>query len=199
MHRISITLLISLQWVLLNAHPLGSAVPGEKNKQDSIAVLVVYYSVTGNTQKMAEAVIAGAQKVPSVTAFLKTPDKVTAADLKMADVILIGSPTYYGNMAGPVKGFIDDWWLDYKVSLVDKIGAAFSTGGGESGGKEHVIYSLIIAMMNAGMIIAGPVEGMLGGTGVTALSPVSENALKEASSLGERAANIALKFKAAQR
>jgi len=54
-------------------------------------------------------------------------------------------------------------------------------------------------MMNAGMIIAGPAEGILGGAGVTALSPVSENALKEAGTLGERAANIALKFKTVQR
>lgn len=199
MNRFAVSLIIGITLIFLNAQVIGSTFQPEWNKQDSIKVLVVYYSATGNTEKMAEAVVAGAQKVHSVAAVLKTPDNVTADDLKKADVILIGSPTYYGNMAGPVKSFIDNWWLKYKVSLVDKVGGAFSTGGGESGGKENVIYSLIIAMLNGGMIVAGPVEGILGGTGVTALSPVNEDALKEASALGERAANIALTFKAVQR
>jgi NAD(P)H dehydrogenase (quinone) len=146
---------------------------------------------------MAQAVVTGAQRITSVATIIKTPDKVTDTDLKTADAILLGSPTYFGDMAEPMKAFIDDWWLKYHTSLINKVGGAFSTGAGETGGKEHVLYSFIIAMMNAGMIIVGPLEGSSFGTaGVTALDPVNENALNEASAFGERAARIAQQLKA---
>ena len=163
--------------------------------QVKINVLVVYYSVTGNTEKMAKAVVEGAKKVQGVEAVAKTPDKVIEADLKTADAIVLGSPTYYANMAGPMKSFIDDWWLKYKINLSDKVGAAFATAGSETGGKEQVLHSLIASLLNAGMIIAGPLEGPFGRAGVAALAPVNETALKEASALGERVANIAFRLK----
>lgn len=174
--------------------PETAAAP-DSAKQTSTIVLVVYYSLTGNTEKMANAVAEGAQKVSHVSVLMRTPDKVTGTDLHTADAILLGSPTYYGNMAAPMKAFIDDWWLKHRVSLVDKVGGAFSSGGDETGGKEHVLYSLIIAMMNAGMIIVGPVEGVFGLTGVSALDPVSEDALKKARALGERVATMARQLK----
>jgi NAD(P)H dehydrogenase (quinone) len=163
----------------------------------AIRVLVVYYSLTGNTEKMAKAVSQGAEKVPGATVLTKTVNDVTASDLKSADAIVLGSPTYYGDMAGPMKTFIDDWYLKHAVSLVDKVGGAFSTGKLETGGKEHVIYSLIIAMMGAGMIVAGPLEDSFGypTPGVSALDPVNEAALKEARGLGERVAGVARRIK----
>jgi NAD(P)H dehydrogenase (quinone) len=144
---------------------------------------------------MAKAVVEGALKVADVKATVTTPDKITEDELINADAIILGSPTYYGNMAAPMKAFIDDWALKYECSLVGKVGGAFSTGAGETGGKEHVIYSLVISMMNAGMIIVGPVEGQYGMVGASALDPVGESGLKEARTLGERAARIALKIK----
>jgi len=168
----------------------------QNEDQGKITVLVVYYSETGNTEKLAQAVVQGAQKISSATIIVKTPDKVIANDLKAADAIILGSPTYWGNMAAQMKTFIDNWWFKYKISLVNKVGGAFSTGGGEYGGKEHVLYSFIIAMMNAGMIIVGPLEGSsLGNIGVAALAPVSDKALKAANDLGERAAIIAQQLK----
>ena len=62
-------------------------------------MLVVYYSVTGNTEKMANAVVEGALKIPGVDAVARSVDRVTENDLKTADAIILGSPTYYGNMA----------------------------------------------------------------------------------------------------
>jgi len=180
----------------LNAQVPGSSTVVKNEEQTKITVLVVYYSVTGNTEKMAQAVATGAQKISSVTTIVKTPDKVTEGDLKSADAILLGSPTYWGDMAAQMKIFIDDWWFKDQSPLVNKVGGAFSTGAGESGGKEHVLYSFIIAMMNAGMIIVGPLEGSSFGTvGVAALDPVNEAALKAASALGERAAIIAQQLK----
>jgi NAD(P)H dehydrogenase (quinone) len=181
--------------VLFLAPSRSFSQPASSGGQAKINVLVVYYSATGNTEKMANAVVEGAKKVPGVDAVAKTPDKVIEADLKTADAIVLGSPTYYGNMAGPMKTFIDDWWLKYKINLSDKVGGAFATGGSETGGKEQVLHSLITSLLNAGMIIAGPLEGPFGTAGVTALDPVNETALKEASALGERVANVALRLK----
>jgi len=188
-------LVLLLGCSMVNAQVPGSSIASMDAEQINTTVLVVYYSVTGNTEKMAQAVAAGAQKVSTVNVLVKTPDKVTEDDLKNADAILLGSPTYYGNMSAQMKAFIDDWFLKYQTSLVNKVGGAFSTGADESGGKEHVLYSFVIAMMNAGMIIVGPLEGSFGTVGVAALDPVNEAALKEASALGERAANIARQLK----
>ena len=188
-------LVLLLGCSMVNAQVPGSSAASKDAEQIKTTVLVVYYSVTGNTEKMAQAIAAGAQKVSTVNVLVKTPDKVTEDDLKNADAILLGSPTYYGNMSAQMKAFIDDWWLKYQTSLVNKVGGAFSTGADESGGKEHVLYSFVIAMMNAGMIIVGPLEGSFGTVGIAALDPVNEAALKEASALGERAANIARQLK----
>jgi NAD(P)H dehydrogenase (quinone) len=193
--------LVNALIIVILCNCLDAQVTGSSNLklnagQDKTTVLIVYYSETGNTEKLAQAVAAGAQRLESVTTLLKTPDTVTGDDLKSADAIILGSPTYWGNMAGKMKLFIDDWWFKYKVPLVNKVGAAFSTGGGEFGGKENVIYSLVIAMMNAGMIMVGPLEGSsLGAAGVAAQAPLSEAAIKAAGTLGERAATFAQQLK----
>jgi NAD(P)H dehydrogenase (quinone) len=190
-----------LLWACLSV-PLSAKqqpIYGALAKQTEVKVFVVYYSQTGNTEKMAKAVVQGAQKITGVTAFAKKIAEVSAEDLKIADAILLGSPTYYGDMAGPMKAFIDDWFFKFGVSLVDKVGGAFSSGLGETGGKEHVLYSLIIAMMNAGMVVAGPLSEGWGTVGVSALDPVSDVALKECQALGEHVANVARRIKSGER
>jgi NAD(P)H dehydrogenase (quinone) len=190
MKKVTINFLLGFMTILISAQTSSSSTGLKDSEQAKTTILVVYYSASGNTEKMAQAVAQGAQKVTSLIVLVKTPDKVTNDDLKIADAIILGSPTYYGNMSAQMKTFIDDWFLKYKTSLVNKVGAAFATGGDESGGKEHVLYSFVIAMMNAGMIIVGPVEGFLGTVGVAALDPVNETALKKASALGERIAIV---------
>ena len=160
-----------------------------------VTVLVAYYSQSGNTEKMAQAVADGARLIPQTTVVLKKVADVSADDLKKADGMVLGSPTYWGNMAGPVKMFIDDWFLKYKVALTDKVGGAFASGGAETGGKEHVIASLNLAMVNGGMVLVGPVRDGLGAAGVSAVSPVNDEALKECRALGERVATIARRLR----
>jgi len=70
-------------------------------------VLVVYDSRTGNTEKMAMAVAEGAKQVPGVKVVLKNVYKASLEDLLGADGIIIGTPTYYGDMSGKLKDFID--------------------------------------------------------------------------------------------
>lgn len=170
-------------------------------------MLIAYYSLTGNTEKMARGVAKGIRRVPGVTAVLKKVDKVTKQDLEAADGIILGSPTYYANIPGKMKVVIDNWSWKMKVDFTDKIGGAFSTGGGQVGGKEHVVTSLLLFMLSNRMIVAGPlyqnektgsVWGEPGSSAMTGpLDPgVSEQELDSARRLGKRIGGLARKLKA---
>ena len=170
--------------------------------QTEAKVLVVYYSQSGNTERLAKVVAEGARRVDGVSVTLKAVADVTREDLVEADGLVLGSPTYYANIAGPMKSFIDDWAFRYGVYLGGKVGGAFSTGGGDTGGKEHVVVSLLLAMMNNGMVVAGPTheeaEVKFGYPGASALTPTpgsdfSAAELENARLLGERIARLALK------
>lgn len=171
---------------------------------DTTRVLIVYYTMTGHTLALAEAVAEGARSVPGTAVVLKATDEVEKADLETADALLVGSPTYWGSMAAPVKQFIDDWFLEYKVFMGDRVGGAFATGGGDGGGKELVVASLLIAMLNNGMVVVGPHysdgQAKFGGFGVGATtgpdSPgVDEAEMGRARVLGERVATVAQRFR----
>jgi NAD(P)H dehydrogenase (quinone) len=175
---------------------------GLEAQKKGVKILIVYYSGTGNTEKMATAVADGAKKDSAVVVVTKKVSEVTKEDLLDADGMILGSPTYYANMAGPMKTFIDDWGFKYSVYLRDKIGGAFATGAGRTGGKEHVVLSLLLAMLNDGMIVVGPVydEGGYGAFGATALTAdpkkgIGEDEFGDARLLGARVAAVAKQFK----
>lgn len=92
-------------------------------------VLVTYFSSTGNTKAMAEAVAEGVRAVDGVECVLKTVPKTTNDDWLVADGIIVGSPTYFGQMAARVKGMFDVTEKIYR-QLEGKVGAAFTTSGG---------------------------------------------------------------------
>ncbi len=119
-------------------------------------VLVVYYSLTGNTERMARAVADGVRSVPQVDVQVKRVEEVTKEDLQAADGLILGSPTYFANIPGEMKRRLDLWNWKWKVDFTDKIGGAFATGGGQMGGKEHVAISLLLFLLNNRMIVAGP-------------------------------------------
>jgi NAD(P)H dehydrogenase (quinone) len=163
--------------------------------------LVAYYSLTGNTEQMARGVAEGISRVPGVTAVVKPVSEVSKQDLEAADGIVLGSPTYYANIPGKMKVIIDDWSWKMKVDFTDKVGGAFSTGGGQVGGKEHVVTSLLLFMLSNRMIVAGPfyrnektgsVWGEPGSAAMTGpLDPgVSQQELDGARRLGERIAGL---------
>lgn len=180
----------------------ASAVPTHSSA-DTVRVLVLYHSETGNTRELAEAVAEGARRVIGSEVSLKTVDEATNEDLEACDALLIGSPTYWGSMSTPVKQFIDG----QRPFMGDKVGGAFSTGGSDGGGKELAVLSILAAMLNNGMIVAGPhyEEGgfQFGGFGVTATtgadSPGLDQAeLERAGQLGQRVAAVAKRYRAAQ-
>ncbi len=169
------------------------------DKDYKAKILIVYYSQSGYTEKMAEGVVEGAKRVDSVAVILKPVSEVRKEDVVSAHALIIGSPTYYANMAAPVKQFIDDWFK-WEISMFDKIGGAFATGGGRTAGRELVINSLLMAMLNNGMIVAGPLYESWGTFGASAITAppdegISEGELDDARRLGERIAKVTLRMK----
>src|SRR5262249_37056604 len=96
-----------------------------------VNVLIAYHSVTGNTEKMAQGVAEGTSSVPGTNVVLKRVGEVTADDLLSADGVIVGSPVYFGNMAGEVKTFFDNWLLKFDFyrdfKMRNKVGGAFAT------------------------------------------------------------------------
>jgi len=190
-------------WVpgLLQADETPKAGPGK-----SLRVLIAYHSRRGNTEKMAVGVSEGVRKVAGVVAVLKKVQEVSKEDLEAADALILGSPTYYANIPGIMKTVLDDWAWKMKVDFTDKVGGAFSTGGGQVGGKEHVIVSLVLFMLSNRMVVAGPLyqgrdeKDIWGEPGASAMTGpldegVSEAELDSGRRLGERVAALVKKFK----
>lgn len=165
-----------------------------------VEVLVAYYSRSGNTEKMAEAVAAGAKAVKGVHVSLKRVGEVSADELFAADAIIVGSPVYWSNMAGEVKTFFDNWQFKFGVfpdfKMKNKVGAAFATGGQISSGKEVTMLSMLAAMLGNYMIVVSG-GGAFGASATTeGDSPgINEQELANARALGTRVAEVAQAFK----
>ncbi|MFC1763751.1 flavodoxin family protein [Planctomycetota bacterium] len=172
----------------------------------SVRILVVYYTRTGNTEKMGHGVVEGAKRVPGVVAMLRKVSEASKEDLETADGIILGCPTYFANIPGEMKAIIDTWNWKMKVDFTDKVGGAFATAGGQVGGQGNVVVSLLLFMLNNRMVVAGPlyrnevtgsIWGESGAAAITgALDPgVSKEELDGAQRLGERVARLAKKLK----
>ena len=119
--------------------------------------IVVYYSRSGNTKKMAE-IIAKAMNESDLPTECKSVDKVKPEDLLGFDAIVVGSPTYYGHMASPLKQLFDEL-VSSHGQLDGKVGAAFTSAANIGGGNETTIMGIIEAMLIAGMIVEGDPQG----------------------------------------
>jgi multimeric flavodoxin WrbA len=178
-------------------------IPIEKEAAD---ILIAYDSLMGNTEQMAQAVVEGVRRVPGAVAAFKKVDEVTRGDLESAEAIVLGCPAYYANIPGRMKIVIDDWSWKMRVDFTDKIGGAFATGGGQMGGKEHTVISLLLFMINNRMVVAGPLyqdeEGQdiwaeVGAGAMTGpIDPgINPKELDSARRLGERVARLAVEMK----
>jgi NAD(P)H dehydrogenase (quinone) len=136
-------------------------------------ILVLYYSRYGHVAKLATAIAEGAQSVADAEVVLKrvpeltldedaerhgSPSAVPAAsaeELGDYDAILFGTPTRFGNMAAPVRSFLDrtgGLWV--KGALVGKVGSVF-TSTGTGGGNESTIISFATTLIHHGMVFVG--------------------------------------------
>ena len=136
-------------------------------------VLVLYYSRYGATAKMAEQIAIGVNSVSDVEAFIRTvpavspeteiakpavPSEgapyVSKEDLKNCDALALGSPTRFGNMAAPLKYFLDttgDLWLS--GALIGKPAGVFTSTSSMHGGQETTLLSMMMPLLHHGMII----------------------------------------------
>lgn len=190
-------------------------------------VLVLYYSRHGATAEMAQRIARGINEVDGIEARLRTVPAISTVCEAVADTIpedgalycseddlrhcaglALGSPTRFGNMAAPLKYFIDSTsglWLS--GALINKPASVFSSTSSMHGGQETTLLSMMLPLLHHGMLISGVPysETALfstekGGTpyGATHVAgndsnePLSEDELTICHSQGKRMANLAL-------
>jgi len=156
-------------------------------------VLVLYYSKGGNTRKLAEAVLKGVQSVGDVEGVLKHTDEVTKQDFIEASGVIAGSPVYFGSMAGQLKSVLDQF-VSTRRKMEGKVGAAFTTSGDATGGKETTIMSILQAMLIYGMVIVGDPLSATGHYGAACVGAPDEKTCENGFKLGARVANLVLKL-----
>jgi NAD(P)H dehydrogenase (quinone) len=151
--------------------------------------LVVYYSKSGNTKKMAEMITESIKK-EGIEVALKDVSDVKVDELLEYDAIIIGSPTYYGTMAAEIKKLFDQS-VKFHGKLNGKIGGAFASSANIAGGNETTILDILNAMLIHGMIIQGDYAG--DHYGPVAIGAPDARATKECLRYGSRIAKLVKK------
>lgn len=138
-------------------------------------ILILYYSRTGATRAMAQQIARGVNRAGGFEARLRTVPPVSAEteasaaavpesgapyatleDLKHCSGLLLGSPTRFGNMAAPLKYFLDSTsslWVN--GDLIDKPAAVFTSTSSLHGGQEATLLSMMLPLLHQGMILVG--------------------------------------------
>jgi len=171
--------------------------------QTNPQILIAYYSEQGHTEALAEAVAQGARSVRGVSVKLVKIENATRDDVVGADAIVVGSPVYNANVAPTVQEFINTWPFD-EITMKDKIGAAFVTGGGISAGEEIVQTNILKSMLIFGMIVVGGPDWRqaFGASAITFEQPFDQSTetihptfRAKGVALGERVAQVVSVFK----
>lgn len=138
-------------------------------------ILILYYSRQGSTAALARQICRGVETVPGMRARLRTVPPVTATtsppdpavpasgapyathdDLTECKGLILGSPTRFGNMAAPLKHFLDGTsalWLS--GSLADKPAAVFTSTQSLHGGQESTLLTMMLPLLHHGMLLVG--------------------------------------------
>lgn len=136
---------------------------------------MLYYSHHGATRHLAQAIARGIEQVEGMTARLRTVPRVSTVcestapavpdsgapyvelqDLRECIGLALGSPVRFGNMAAPLKYFIDSTAADWlRGSLSGKPAAVFTSGTSMHGGQESTLLSMMLPLMHHGMIMVG--------------------------------------------
>ena len=159
---------------------------------DMVKILIAYDSRTGNTEKAAFLVAEGVKSVKDVECVVKRVEEVTLEDLLNSDGIIVGSPTYYGDMSAKVKDMFDRS-VEIHGRLEGKVGAAFTTSGGTASGAETTLLSIIRAFLIHGMIVKGFSRRQHYGLAIVG-APESEKEKNLCREFGSTVANLILKI-----
>ncbi|MBM3117546.1 NAD(P)H:quinone oxidoreductase [Jeongeupia naejangsanensis] len=192
-------------------------------------VLVLYYSTHGATRQLAQLIARGIESVPGVRARVRTVPKVSTvceaveatipdsgapyvelADLQECIGVALGSPTRFGNMAAPLKYFLDGTVNDWLAgTLIGKPACVFTSTGSMHGGNETTLLSMMLPLLHHGMVIVGTPYSetalsttTTGGTpygashiaGPESRAPISDAEKQLAIAQGKRLAGIALQL-----
>ncbi|MGA2384940.1 MAG: flavodoxin family protein [Candidatus Bathyarchaeia archaeon] len=122
---------------------------------------------------------------------VKRAEQTTNSDLLAADGIIIGSPTYFGQMSAKLKAVIDES-VKIHEKLTGKVGGAFTSSGGTASGGETTLLSIVHAMLIHGMFVQGRADDKQYGVAVT--GKPNEEDLAECEELGKRVATLVLKL-----
>ncbi len=191
-------------------------------------ILVLYYSRQGATRHMAQQIARGVEQVSGIEARVRTVPPVsptseavdpaipaegdiycTLDDLKECDGLILGSPTRFGNMAAPLKHFLDtssSLWMSGALS--GKPASVFTSTASMHGGQETTLLTMMVPLLHHGMVISGiPYteaelnETKTGGTpyGASHLdqgsNQLSESEKTLCQAQGKRLAELAIKLK----
>jgi len=195
-------------------------------------VLILYYSRGGSVAAMAHEIARGVALVPGIEARLRTVPPVstvceatepavpsagavycTEADLVGCSALALGSPTRFGNMAAPLKYFLDGTGAQWvSGALIDKPAGVFTSTSTLHGGQESTLLSMLLPLLHHGMVFCGVPysEAALhhtrsGGTpygpshfaGTDSKLPVTDDEKSLCQALGRRLATLALRLAAA--
>lgn len=155
-------------------------------------MLVCYYSQTGHTAGMAQAVAEGAKGVDGVAVDVKAVADVKAADLLNYDAVVLGSPTYYGTMAWQMKQLLDES-VAFHGKLQGRVGGAFTSSGNIAGGGETTILSMLEGLLIHGMVCQGHPKG--DHYGPVAIGKMDDRARGECRTHGKMLAELAVKLR----
>jgi NAD(P)H dehydrogenase (quinone) len=153
-------------------------------------IIIIYYSRSGNTEKMAQAVREGVEK-EGVPVTCKRVEKVKVRELLQYDGIIIGSPTYYGSMAYQIKKLLDES-VQFHGELAGKVGGAFSSAANIGGGNETTILDILKGLLIHGMIVQGAPQG--DHYGPVAIGAPNQKAKTQCQKLGQRIAQLVKKL-----
>ena len=138
-------------------------------------ILILYYSRGGSVARLARQIARGVEEVPGMQARLRTVPPVAAvtataappvpeegapyatdADLAECAGLALGSPTRFGNMAAPLKHFIDGWGAAWASgTLSGKPAAVFTSTATMHGGQESTLLSMMLPLLHHGMLVLG--------------------------------------------
>jgi len=175
-------------------HRRGNTRHGYIRREDTVQILVLYFSRTGNTEKLAREIAKGVEQVEGVTAVLRPVEKLTRDDFIISDGVIAGSPVYFGTMAAELKEVFDKY-VGVRKKMENKVGAAFATSADPSGGKETTMMSIIQAFLIYGMIIVGDPISATGHFGVACTGAPDKKTAENAEKLGRRIASLTKKLR----
>jgi NAD(P)H dehydrogenase (quinone) len=135
-----------------------------------VEILVLYYSVGGSVKRMADLIASGIERVPGVEARVRTVPRISnepqtpdsgppyaeLRDLEDCAGLALGSPTRFGNMAAPLKHFLDGTSLLWqRGALAGKPACVFTSSASLHGGQETTLVSMMLPLLHHGMLVMG--------------------------------------------